>query len=246
MRSRMARPVRAFSALLLFALALLAGIPRAAEAEPGQVLCVAGAPAHAREAPSESAPVLLALQPGEHVLELERREGWVRINLYYALGRDGWIALEGLQPCPHAERRVPEPTPPARNEADAEPPEPPAIRVEILGTPAIPFRLTCLAYLADGSRKRYSARTVGPKAYLFAVAALECVAEKERLGGRLTLRLIEDGVVVAQETTRFALGRVWARTQGPWGRPDSGHREPLLPRELFFPGSQMAPSAMPD
>jgi len=235
--------VGAFPALLLFALALVVGIPRPAEAEPGQVLCVAGAPAHAREAPSESAPVLLALPAGEHVLELERREGWVRINLYYALGRDGWIALEGLQPCPHAERRVPEPIPPAQDKTDA---EPPAIRVEVLGTPAIPFRLTCLAYLADGSRKRYRVRTVGPKAYLFAVSALECIAEKERLGGRLTLRLIEDGVVVAQETTRFALGRVWARTQGPWGRPDSGRRTPLFPRELFFPGSPMAPSAMPD
>ncbi len=215
----------ATAALALALTALGAG---AASATPGDILFVEADQASLRAAPEAAAPVILRLKAGRRLLEFERRGAWIRVGVFGAVGKVGWVRRDlaaGREPesvgldllevrrGPGAARPdpAPLPTPPATAELPAE------FRLVLTGSPALRYSGRCTLIGADGrSRRRKIAGLVRAEIEFLATAIL-CRVHKQDSRGRLRATLRRAGVLIAEAETTAPFNHVYVRSAGPWG-----------------------------
>jgi hypothetical protein len=201
-----------FAALaVLFSLVATAG----AGAAPGDLHTTAKDRVNLRQAPNTEAPIVTRLELGRRLLELSRRGDWVKVGVFRAVGKVGWVHRSLLAPVVRAtEPAVVEPQPP--------PPEPPpdliVFVLELSGSPAMAYRGKCRLGRRDGGERKVSLRGLIPKRYEFRGEFLSCRVQKYDARGRLKARLYASGKRVATATTSAAYNWVVVRGDGPWGR----------------------------
>lgn len=90
-------------------------------------------------------------------------------------------------------------------------------QIVIGGTPAVSFSGRCV--IVDGERERRTRQLGGriPSSGSLNAEAVDCRIQKGDQMGRLTVRLLQDGALIARASTRAAYGRVRVRSAGPWG-----------------------------
>ena len=100
--------------VLVAVLALLwsLGIATAAGATSGDILYIQGETASVHQDPSKSAPVLIQLNRGHKVMEIERQGAWVRIRMFHTI-KKGWVRSSFLAPRFPGETTVASPQPKA-------------------------------------------------------------------------------------------------------------------------------------
>lgn len=89
--------------------------------------------------------------------------------------------------------------------------------IEVSGSPAIQFRGDCRVVSAAGATGRWRLKGTIPKSFKVKGIALSCTVLKGDARGRLTVRLLEDGRLVAAAETAAPFNAVGVRTSGPWG-----------------------------
>ncbi len=210
--------------------AALTGLGAApARATPGDILYVEADDTALRGAPEAAAPVVLRLEAGHKLIEFERRGDWVRVGVFGAVGKVGWLRRDlaarrkaesaGLdlpeiargtgaaQPIPSA------PAPPASVEAPT-----PSFRLALSGSPALRYAGECDRIGADGRSRRRKLAGLVPTAIEFRATALRCRIRKQDFRGRLRAVLSRGGVTVATAETTAPFNHVEVRSAGPWGR----------------------------
>ncbi len=110
--------------LLVGVLALLwsLGIATAAGATSGDILYIQGETASVHQDPSKSAPVLIQLNRGHKVMEMERQGSWVKIRMFHTI-RNGWVQSSLVAPHFPGESAV-APAEPKIEKSPTAPPQP--------------------------------------------------------------------------------------------------------------------------
>ncbi len=200
-----------FAALtLLFGLAAATG----AGAAPGELHTTAKDRVNLRQAPNTGAPIVMRLERGRKLLELSGRGEWVKVGVFRAVGKVGWVHRSLLAPVVRA-------TKPAAVEPPPPPPPPPdriVFVLELSGSPAMAYVGNCRLGGRDGGERKVSLRGLIPKRYEFRGDFLSCRVQKFDALGRLKARLYANGKRVAYATTAAPYNWVGVRGDGPWGR----------------------------
>ena len=222
---------RKFTALtVLLSLAAAAG----AGAAPGDLHTTAKDRVNLRQAPNTEAPIVMRLELGRNLLELSGRGDWVKVAVFRAVAKVGWVHRSLLAPLVRA-------TKPAAVEPP--PPEPPPDRIgfvlELSGSPAMLYRGNCRLGGRDGSERKVSLRGLIPKRYKFRGDYLSCRVQKFDALGRLKARLYANGKRVAYATTAAPYNWVGVRGEGPWGRASGwrGNQRLVVIRDAEVPGA---------
>jgi len=219
-------PWRWATAALTFALTALGATP--APATPGDILFVEADQASLRAAPEATAPVILRLEAGRRLIEFERRDAWIRVGVFGAVGKVGWIRLE------RAARREPESFTlnlpeimrgpgAARPDPVAIPAPPPAaelpavFRLAVTGSPALRYSGRCSLIGADGKSRRRKIAGLVRTEIEFRATAILCRVHKQDSRGRLRATLRRAGVLIAEAETTTPFNHVYVRSAGPWG-----------------------------
>lgn len=150
----------------VLALLLSVGIATAATAAPGDILYIQGKTASVHQDPSKSAPVLIQLNRGHKVMEVERQGSWVRIQMFHTI-KKGWVPSSLLAP------RFPGET--AAAPASPKPPVPRVVEreflIEVMGFTG-PFKGVCRIRTVDGDTRLVRLKGSVPKAFLIKAAQL--------------------------------------------------------------------------
>ncbi len=188
---------------------VIAAVPAAVSAAPGQRLIVREAEVAVRAAPRDEGPVVLRVGPEHRLVEFTRREAWVKVGVFGVVGAFGWLRADQVETVPSP---VPKPAalPPA-------PPEP-RFRLELSGTPALAYRGQCQLVGHDGGYKKIKLAGFISRSYLLEAAAVSCLVRKWDSFGRLRARLYRDRDLIAAKSTAAAFNHVRLRSAGPWGR----------------------------
>lgn len=230
---------RCATAALALALTALGAAPAAAT--PGDILFVEADEASLRTAPEADAPVILRLKAGRKLIEFERRDAWIRVGVFGAVGKVGWVRRElaaGREPesvemnlpeimrGPGAAR--PDLAPVSAPPTTAEPPT--VFRLALTGSPALRYAGRCSLIGADGqSRRRKIAGLVRTEIEFLATAIL-CRVHKQDSRGRLRATLRRAGVVIAEAETTAPFNQVYVRSAGPWGVAKGVRGAIVIPR----------------
>ncbi len=202
--------------VLVAVLALLwsLGIATAAGATSGDILYIQGETASVHQDPSKSAPVLMQLNRGHKVMEMERQGSWVRIRMFHTI-RNGWVQSFLVAPHFPGESAV-APAEPKIEKSPTAPPQPKTeearvavfsvelkappvtdyeVLIEVTGSTTLGFKIYCRLENGDGEIRlaKFGGRV--PKAFLinvpkdFAAKGFEvsCKARRATLG-RLRLK----------------------------------------------------------
>lgn len=213
----------AISILVLGALAMAV----AAEATPGDWHFVLTDGVKVRHTPDPEAAVVMTLNKGHKLFEWRRQGGWIKVNIYGAIGMEGWVELRFIGPRPPGEKPREKPPPPPAPEPAAKPKaqkpkiQPAAFVVEILGSPALQYRGSCLIRDATGERPLSKFRGSVPRRIEIAGQAVVCIIQKWEARGLLRVRLTSGGKVIAAARTRAPYNWVRVQSAGPWGRAES-------------------------
>ena len=242
---------RYIPAVLALALALALTVlgAGAARATPGDILLVEAEEASLRAAPETTAPVILRLRAGRRLIEFERRGTWVRVGVFGAVGKVGWVRQDlaaGREPeraalilpdilrGPGAARPdlVPLPAPPATAG------HPAVFRLAVTGSPALRYTGKCDLIGPDGrSRPRKIAGLVRTEIEFVATAIL-CRVHKQDSRGRLRATLRRDGVPIAEAETTAPFNHVYVRSMGPWGKAKGVRGALVIRRSSVAPRSR--------
>lgn len=197
--------------LVLFA----SGAHRPTWATPGDILIVRAQEVNLREDPSRDSAVRLRLKAGQKLMEFERREGWVRVMVFGAVGMEGWVRRDRVAPEPR-ESRVPAPSPPRAGPTIL--PETTAFVASVSGSPALEFRSEC-HFVDDHGRHTHKVRRgLSPAELTFDALAVSCTVQKFDSRGRLRVTLFRSQEIIASAETAAPFNWVRVRSDGPWGR----------------------------
>jgi len=167
-----------------------------------------------RAAPQVDAAVVADVGAGARLLQFERRMDWLRVGLFGAVGVEGWIREKDLLPL----TLLPESLPPTPLPEDPEPENlASAFLLDIAGSPALAFKAKCRMHGDSQGRRKLTFGGFVPRRLRFEADAVSCRVRKWDFAGRLTLRLYQDGQVVASRSTAAAFNSVTVRSDGPWG-----------------------------
>lgn len=207
------------AALLAILFALATGPAAAASGDP-LVITEDGAPLLDR--PQADAAVLLRLSRGHRLLEVERRDAWVRVTVagVHLPGREIWVSSTAVG--------VPPPEPESGGSIEILEDESVApfggftgtIVLEITGT-AARFTSDCRLSGRDGRVRHRVMRGEVPAAVELRADFASCLVGKEDGPGRLRADLLTAGAVVAFAETTAPFGRVRVATTGSGGIADS-------------------------
>ena len=223
----------------LIALLLVPFLAAEAQAGPGSQWKLLGDRGALRSAPQEDAAAVAQVGPGDRLLEFERRVDWLRVGLFGAVGVEGWIREKELLPLTLA----PEPLPVAPAPEDPEPELlASAFVLDIAGSPALAFKAKCRVDGDGQGRKALKFSGFVPRRLRFEAAAVSCRVRKWDAIGRLTLRLYQDGQIVASRSTAAAFNAVTVRSDGPWGKAKGSRGSvPLVRRQPTVPPGRPVP-----
>lgn len=197
------------------ALAVLSSlvVSTGAGAAPGDLHTTAKDRVNLRQGPNTEAPIVMRLELGRNLLELSERGDWVKVGVFRAVGKIGWVHRSLLAPVVRAtEPAAVEPPPPAPS------PDRIIFVLELRGSPAMAYRGNCRLGRRDGGGRKVSLRGLIPKRYEFRGDFLSCRVQKFDALGRLKVRLYANGKRVAAATTAAPYNWVGVRGDGPWGR----------------------------
>jgi hypothetical protein len=198
---------------------LFLALPLAAQATPGAVLVPRSDAVRLYHNPSTSSDVLQVLTRGHRLLEFRRRDGWIEVAVFRAVGLRGWLRSSEVV----RERAIPDPPPPnpARQATLSE--ESPAYSFELFvaGTPALAFRASCRVVAGDTSEETLKFAGQVPHRATLAADAVSCTVTKTDSPGRLEVRLLRASRRLAAERTTAAFNWVRVRSDGPWGAAGS-------------------------
>ncbi len=234
----------ATAALALFLTALGAGI---APATPGDILLVEAGEAFLRAAPEATARVILRLRAGHRLIEFERRGAWIRVGVFDAVGKVGWVRQDlvaGREP-ESATLNLPEMLRgPGAAQPDLAPVAAPpgateflaTFRLALTGSTALRYVGTCDLIGPDGrSRPRKIAGLVQTEIEFLATAIL-CRVHKQDSRGRLRATLRRAGVLIAEAETKAPFNHVYVRSMGPWGKAKGVRGALVIRRSSVVPG----------
>ncbi len=196
----------------------------AAQATPGDWHFVQTDDVEVRSAPDPEAAVVMTLNKGHKLFEWRRQGGWIKVNIYGAIGKEGWVELKFIGPRPPGEKPREKPPPPpapkpaAKPEAQKPKIMPAAFVVEILGSTALQYRGSCLIRDATGERPISKLRGSVPRRIAIVGQAVVCTIQKWEAWGLLRVRLTSGGRVIARARTGAPYNWVRVRSAGPWGR----------------------------
>ncbi len=199
----------------VLALLLSVGIATAATAAPGDIQYIQGKTASVHQDPSKSAPVLIRLNRGHKVMEVERQGSWVRIQMFHTT-RKGWVRSSLLAPRFPGETAAapasPKPTP-----EDIRPVE---FLLAIRGSPARKFVARCRIITETGDEILAKMSGTVPKLYKIEAKAVRCsVGHPFNRHTRLRVKLTAGDQVFKSFIRRTKkLGRVFRRAivYSPW------------------------------
>lgn len=101
-----------FPAGFILPLGLTFFLALAASASPGDTLYVQSKSVNVYEAPSANAPVVMQVNQGQKLKEFRRQGEWVKVIIYGAVGKGGWVEESLIGPKPladtTAESQIPE------------------------------------------------------------------------------------------------------------------------------------------
>jgi hypothetical protein len=197
----------------------------AARATPGDILYVDADGAVLHAAPEAAAPVVLWLEAGRKLIEFERRGGWLRVGVFGAVGKAGWVRQDraAVREPESAGLELPEvvrgpgaarPGPAVRPAAAA-----PAVvfRLVLTGTMVLEYAGHCDLIGVDGVSRRRTFAGLIPAEIEFAAAAIRCRVRKQDFRGRLGAALRRAGALIAEAETSAPFNHVVVRSAGPWG-----------------------------
>ncbi len=152
------------AAVLTFLLSL--GIATTARAAPGDILYIQGETASVHQDRSESAPVLIRLNRGHKVMEVERQGSWVRVRMFHTT-KNGWVRSPLLAPRFPGETTAapPQPQPPVLSFVERD------FLIEVIGFTGS-FKGVCRFRTVDGDNKLVRLKGSVPKAFLIKAAQL--------------------------------------------------------------------------
>ncbi|MEE8516459.1 MAG: SH3 domain-containing protein [Alphaproteobacteria bacterium] len=195
----------------------------AAEATPGDWHFVLTDGVKVRSAPDPEAAVVMTLNKGHKLFEWRRQGGWIKVNIYGAIGKEGWVGLKFIGPRPPGEKLPPPPAPEPAVKPKAQKPkiQSTAFVVEILGSPALRYRGDCRIRDATGERHLANLRGSVPRRIRIAGQAVVCIIQKWEAWGLLRVRLTSGGKVIAAARTRAPFNWIRVQSAGPWGWAES-------------------------
>lgn len=210
------------AAIPILALGALA-MAMTAFATPGDWHFVQSDGVKVRSAPDDEAAVVMTLNKGHKLFEWRRQGGWIKVNIYGAIGKEGWVELKFIGPRPPGEKPPPPPAPEPAAKPKAQKPkiQSTAFVVEILGSPALHFRGDCR--IRDGTGERHLANLRGsvPRRIRIVGRAVVCIIQKWEAWGLLWVRLSAGGKVIAAARTRAPYNWIRVQSAGPWGLAES-------------------------
>lgn len=206
---------------VLAALAMAA----AAEATPGDWHFVLTDGVKVHSAPDSEATVVMTLNKGHKLFEWRRQGGWIKVNIYGAIGKEGWVERKFIGPRPPGEKPrekpLPPPEPAAKPKAQKPKIQPTAFVVEITGSTLLQYRGNCRIRDATGKLHFPKLRGSVPRRIRIAGQAVSCIVQKWDAWGSLRVRLTSGGKVIAAARTRAPYNWIRVRSAGPWGRAGS-------------------------
>ena len=236
---------RCATAGLALALTALAASP--ASATPGDILFVEADGTFLHVAPEAGAPMILWLDAGHKLIEFERRGAWIRVGVFGAVGKEGWVrrdlaagrgpesvglGLPEVMRGPGAARPdpTPLPTPPATAELPA------VFRLALTGSTALKYAGRCRLIGADGQSRRRKIAGLVRAEIAFLATAILCRVHKQDSRGRLRATLRRAGVLIAEAETTAPFNHVLVRSAGPWGVAKGVRGAVLTRRPSVVPG----------
>ena len=186
-----------------------------------------------RSAPALDARVVAELKRGDKVVEFARRGDWIKIGVYRAVGKEGWIQGTAVVAIPR--ERAPDP------------PQVPAIELTIPfelsvgGSPARKFRGTCRLLNAEQVIETVEFEGITPSRFNIEAGAASCIVQKWDARGRLRVELLGGRHLLAAAETAAVFNWVRVRSDGPWG--NRGGRRGLVRAPIVTPSlSRTIPS----
>ncbi len=194
----------------------------AANATPGDILIARENGVEVYDAPSSAAQVVITLDEGRKLKELTREGPWIKVIIYGALGKDGWVHGSRVA-TESAEAQLaarPDVSADVSEEQAALSPGPEFILV-ITGTPGQPFRARCQAVDDEGAREtiRFEGRL--PSTHAMEGNAVRCrVHRLSRYAGTLGVTLNRQGRSrpLGAAQTNATNGCISVRSKAHWGR----------------------------
>jgi len=242
-RNRRALTRRCAAAALALALAALGA--GAAPATPGDILFVEADAASLRAAPQDAAPVILRLEAGRKLIEFERGGTWIRVGVFGAIGKVGWIhqELAAKREPESAGADLPEvirgpgaarPDPVHLPISPATAATPEMFRLVLTGSTALKYAGHCDLFGKDGRSRRRKIAGLLRAEIEFPATAIFCRVGKQDFRGRLRVSLRRAGALVAEVETSAPFNHVTIRSAGPWGVAE-GLRGAVLTRRPRVP-----------
>ncbi len=219
----------------------------AAPASPGDILLVESGEASLRAAPEATAPVILRLETGRRLIEFERRGAWIRVGVFGAVGKVGWVRQDlaaGREPeraglnlpeflrGPGAARPDLAPLPAPSTAAEL----PAVFRLALTGSTALRYAGNCSLIGPDGRSRRRKIAGLVRSEIEFRATAILCRVHKQDSRGRLRATLRRAGVLIAKAETTAPFNHVYVRSAGPWGVAKGVRGAVLSRRRSVVPG----------
>ncbi len=160
-----------------------------------------------RSAPALDASVVAQLKRGDKVVEFARRGDWLKIGVYRAVGKEGWIQSTAVTAIPR---------PPNLPQASALEETIP-FELNVGGSPARKFRGTCRLLNTEQVIEIVEFEGITPSRFNIEADAASCLVQKWDARGRLRVDLSRGNKLVAVAETAAAFNWVRVRSDGPWG-----------------------------
>jgi len=206
---------------ILFA-AFLMSISSAAYGTPGDILVTQEDQVEVYDAPSSAAQVVITLDEGRKLKELQREGPWVRVIIYGEIGKDGWVHSSSVA------TESPRTTFAAQPDVSAEESETPAetslgpqFVLAITGTSQQQVRVRCKSVGQNRATIQRTFVALIPNTYVIEGTAVSCrIRRLARYAGLLRAELLDQGRsnILGAAQTNAASGCVSIRTKGRWGR----------------------------
>jgi len=210
--------------LAIFLAAFVISISSAANSTPGDILVTREDGVDVYVAPSPTAQVLITIDEGRKLKELQREGEWVKVIIYGEIGTDGWVHSSSVAPESARTEKVPEPSVSAdKSTEQAGIPPGPQFTLVITGSVQQQFQVKCKSaeqYRGLVSEQKTIVAQV-PKTYEIPGISVSCrVRRIHQWPGALKVELYEQGRsnLIGAAQTNAVNGCISARSKGRWGK----------------------------
>ncbi len=205
---------------------LCGGLPADLAAAPGEIHFVGTGGASLRAEPGLDAAAPVRLAAGQRLIEFRRMGSWLRVGLLGGAPAQGWVAESEVvtperAPQNQSQNQSRPSAPEGANVSGGTGPDSPPFRLEIFGRPGLRFKARCRLVDVRGAEtvKRFNGQIA--QEWRLQAEAVSCRVQKWDAFGRLSLRLWDGDVLVAEISTAAVFNSLAVRSDGPWGHSRS-------------------------